>query len=107
MKPGTREPPTPSTRTSTWWNSRTPTLWRSSAAIPAPRDMAAEFGVIEASADGRIQAFHEKNPNAPPMPDDPNRVFASMGNYVFNTRTLLKLLRDDAAEDRSQHDFGH
>jgi glucose-1-phosphate adenylyltransferase len=77
------------------------------AAIPAPRDMASEFGVIEAAEDGRIQAFHEKNPHAPCMPGDPNRVFASMGNYVFSTRTLLKLLHDDAAEEASQHDFGH
>jgi len=77
------------------------------AAIPAPREMASEFGVIEASEDGRIQAFHEKNPDAPPMPGDPNRVFASMGNYVFSTRTLLKLLHDDAAEENSKHDFGH
>ncbi len=77
------------------------------AAIPTPREMASEFGVIEAAEDGRILAFHEKNPEAPPMPGDPKRVFASMGNYVFNTRTLLKLLHDDAAEESSQHDFGH
>jgi glucose-1-phosphate adenylyltransferase len=77
------------------------------AAIPAPRTMASEFGVIEVAANGRILAFHEKNPDAPPMPGDPNRVFASMGNYIFSTRTLVKLLHDDAAEESSQHDFGH
>jgi glucose-1-phosphate adenylyltransferase len=77
------------------------------AAIPTPRDMARELGVIEAAENGRILAFHEKNPDAPSMPGDPNRVFASMGNYVFSTRTLLKLLHDDAAEESSQHDFGH
>ena len=77
------------------------------AAIPAPRELASEFGVIEAAADGRILAFHEKNPDAPSMPGDPSRVFASMGNYVFSTRTLLKLLHDDAAEESSRHDFGH
>jgi glucose-1-phosphate adenylyltransferase len=77
------------------------------AAIPAPRDMASEFGVIEADETGRILAFHEKNPHAPPMPEDPGRVFASMGNYIFSTSTLLKLLHDDAAEENSQHDFGH
>jgi glucose-1-phosphate adenylyltransferase len=77
------------------------------AAVPAPREQASEFGVVEAAEDGRIQAFHEKNPDAPSMPGDPTRVFASMGNYVFSTRTLLKLLHDDAAEERSQHDFGH
>ena len=32
-RPGIRAPPTPSTRTSTWWNRPTRTWWRSSAAI--------------------------------------------------------------------------
>jgi len=76
------------------------------AAIPVPRKHAVEFGVIEATDDGRIVAFHEKNPEAPTMPGDDGRVFASMGNYVFSTRTLLRLLHDDAAEPESSHDFG-
>jgi len=77
------------------------------AAVPAPRETAGEFGVIEASEDGRILAFHEKNPHAPPIPGDQKRVFASMGNYVFSTATLLQLLRVDAANEESKHDFGH
>jgi glucose-1-phosphate adenylyltransferase len=76
------------------------------AAIPVPREHASEFGVIEASEDGHILAFHEKNPNAPTMPGDSDRVFASMGNYIFSTRTLLRLLHDDAAQPDSSHDFG-
>jgi glucose-1-phosphate adenylyltransferase len=76
------------------------------AAIPVPKKHAAELGVIEAAADGHIRAFHEKNPDAPTMPDDTERVYASMGNYIFSTRTLLRLLRDDAAEAESNHDFG-
>src|SRR5512142_599873 len=55
------------------------------AAIPVPRAQAREFGVIEAGEDGHIVAFHEKKANAPTMPGDPNRVYASMGNYVFST----------------------
>jgi glucose-1-phosphate adenylyltransferase len=76
------------------------------AAIPVPKKEAIEFGVIESAADGRIVAFHEKNPDAPTMPGDPRRVHASMGNYIFSTRTLLKLLHDDAANPASSHDFG-
>lgn len=76
------------------------------AAIPVDKKHASEFGVIEASDDGHILAFHEKNPNAPTMPGDDLRVYASMGNYVFSTRTLLRLLHDDAAEPASSHDFG-
>jgi glucose-1-phosphate adenylyltransferase len=77
------------------------------AAIPVDRSQAIEFGVIEAREDGRIRAFHEKNPDAPTMPGDHERVFASMGNYIFSTRTLLRLLHEDAAEESSHHDFGH
>ncbi len=76
------------------------------AAIPVPRKEAADFGVIEAAEDGHVLAFHEKNPNAPTMPGDPERVYASMGNYIFSTRTLLRLLHDDAADESSNHDFG-
>jgi glucose-1-phosphate adenylyltransferase len=76
------------------------------AAIPVERKWAAEFGVIETDAKGRIVGFHEKNPDAPPMPGDPDRVYASMGNYVFNAATLLEELRADAAITDSAHDFG-
>ncbi|HEV3331291.1 MAG TPA: glucose-1-phosphate adenylyltransferase [Bryobacteraceae bacterium] len=76
------------------------------AAIPVPRHQAAEFGVIETAEDGHVLAFHEKNPDAPTLPGDPRRVHASMGNYIFSTRTLLRLLHDDAANPQSNHDFG-
>jgi glucose-1-phosphate adenylyltransferase len=76
------------------------------AAIPVPREQAREFGVIEANEEGRIMAFHEKKPNAPTIPGDSNRVYASMGNYIFSTRPLLQLLKSDAADASSQHDFG-
>jgi len=76
------------------------------AAIPTPRRHAAEFGVIEVNDEGRVLAFHEKNPRAPTMPTDPDRVYASMGNYVFSTRTLLNLLKEDARTPNSHHDFG-
>ena len=76
------------------------------AAIPVPRSQAREFGVIEVGEDGRIMAFHEKKSDAPTMPDDPNRVYASMGNYIFSTSTLLELLKADAENEASHHDFG-
>jgi glucose-1-phosphate adenylyltransferase len=76
------------------------------AAIPVDKSLASEFGVIEVAPDGRIIGFHEKNPNAPSIPGDPNRVYASMGNYIFSTRALLRELYDDAANPDSKHDFG-
>jgi glucose-1-phosphate adenylyltransferase len=76
------------------------------AAIPLEKKYAAEFGVIEAAPDGRIIGFHEKKANAPTIPGDPERVYASMGNYVFDTRSLLRELYDDSAKIESSHDFG-
>jgi glucose-1-phosphate adenylyltransferase len=76
------------------------------AAIPVPLEQASEFGVIEAAADGSIVGFHEKRADAPAMPDDPGRVFASMGNYVFSTNLLLRELYADAQNPNSTHDFG-
>jgi glucose-1-phosphate adenylyltransferase len=76
------------------------------AAIPVPRKHAHEFGVIETGPDHRILAFHEKNPNSPAIPGDPERVFASMGNYIFTTETLIKALDADADDLTSSHDFG-
>jgi len=76
------------------------------AAIPAPKKSASEFGVIEANDEGRILAFHEKNPDAPTMPGDTEQVYASMGNYIFSTRALLDLLEADAKDPNSHHDFG-
>jgi len=76
------------------------------AAIPVAKALASEFGVIETAPDGRILAFHEKNPDAPAMPGNPDMVLASMGNYVFSTAPLLKYLHEDAKMKDTAHDFG-
>jgi glucose-1-phosphate adenylyltransferase len=76
------------------------------AAIPVEKKYSTEFGVIETAPDGRVIAFHEKRPDAPTIPGDPEHVYASMGNYVFSTRTLLRELHDDAMNEGSSHDFG-
>lgn len=76
------------------------------AAIPVQRELASEFGVIETTAEGSIVGFHEKRTDAPTMPDDPTRVYASMGNYVFSTDLLLRELYQDARLAESAHDFG-
>jgi len=62
------------------------------ATIPVPRADAHQFGIIEAADDGRIVAFHEKPSDPPAMPGDPDRCLASMGNYVFDTQTLIDVV---------------
>jgi glucose-1-phosphate adenylyltransferase len=62
------------------------------AAIPVPRHEAPSLGVIEVDAAGRILDFHEKVADPPTMPGDPSRCLASMGNYVFDTKTLIEIV---------------
>ena len=76
------------------------------SSIPVEKEQASEFGVVETREDGLICGFHEKKPDAPTMPGDPNRVYASMGNYLFSTKLLLDELRVDGEKESSSHDFG-
>lgn len=76
------------------------------AAIPTDKRYSKDFGVIETDETCAIRAFHEKKEDAPTIPDDPEQVLASMGNYVFSTDLLLRELYADAAREESSHDFG-
>lgn len=76
------------------------------AAIPVPIETGAEFGIIQAGPDGRMEAFLEKPRAPPPMPGNPRMCLASMGNYLFSTESLVREIVRDAAEESSAHDFG-
>ena len=74
------------------------------AARPVPVEQASSFGVIKTDSERRIVGFQEKPKKPTPMPDDPDRAYVSMGNYVFNTKVLLDALA--RAQRKKQHDFG-
>jgi glucose-1-phosphate adenylyltransferase len=77
------------------------------AGIRAPLQEAPQVGVIEMAADGRqISGFLEKPKDARGLPDSPDQVFASMGNYVFTTSALIDAVVTDAADAASAHDLG-
>ncbi len=76
------------------------------AGLRVPRAEASRFGVLEPGANGRIARFKEKPSEAPGLADDPEHVFASMGNYVFTTRVLIDAVRADAENRESAHDMG-
>ncbi len=75
------------------------------AALPVGLDQSPSFGIIVAEADGRIRGFEEKPARATPMPGDPNRAYASMGNYLFSARCLVQALRE--AHKQGATDFGN
>lgn len=77
------------------------------ACIEVPRTEASAFGVMDVDAHGRILRFLEKPADPPGMPGAPDRALASMGIYVFDAVSLYELLRSDAADRTSRHDFGN
>ena len=76
------------------------------AGIRVPRQEASRYGVLQADGEGRIEKFEEKPQEARGLPDSPDEVLASMGNYIFSTKFLVEAIRSDAEDLSSNHDMG-
>ncbi len=74
--------------------------------LEVPRMEATGFGVMQVDEQDTIVDFIEKPADPPGVPGSPDLALASMGIYVFNTATLFELLKADAADPDSSHDFG-
>jgi len=78
------------------------------AGIRVKRSESHQFGIITPGEGSRIDTFLEKP--APEdvvgLPDNPEEVLASMGNYLFNADTLRELLFENAAVEDTRHDIG-
>ena len=74
------------------------------AAVPVPVEKASPFGIIVTGSDGRVTDFQEKPDRPAPIPAEPKRAYASMGNYLFNPRVLAELLQQ--AHQHRETDFG-
>ena len=69
-------------------------------------EAAGAFGVMTVDENNRILRFDEKPEKPTPLLGKPDITLASMGNYIFNTDTLLTLLEADGKRPDSEHDFG-
>lgn len=76
------------------------------AGLRVPRTSARDFGIIEIGEGTKISQFLEKPDEPHSIPGDPDHCFASMGNYVFTTQTLIDALQTDSEDDASKHDLG-
>lgn len=74
--------------------------------VEVPREEAKGFGVMHVDDKDNIIAFVEKPADPPAMPGNPDLSLASMGIYVFETKYLLEVLKEDAADPSSSNDFG-
>lgn len=74
------------------------------SAVAVPLRQASSFGIVVTAADGRISEFREKPQQAAPLPGDPTRAYASMGNYLFDPDVLEQALHE--ARRLGDTDFG-
>lgn len=76
------------------------------ACLPVPVEESREFGIVTIDSSFKVREFLEKPAEAPGLPDNPARALGSMGNYVFDPKSLIEVLRADNARPDSAHDFG-
>ena len=69
------------------------------ATITVPMEEASRFGICNTNKDGSIYEFEEK-------PKQPKNNQASMGIYIFTTKTLIEYLETDEEDENSSNDFG-
>ena len=76
------------------------------ACLPMPVEEATGFGIIKVNSDWRVIGFEEKPENPSHIPERPGYCLVSMGNYTFDGGFLPDILKEDASDRASAHDFG-
>jgi glucose-1-phosphate adenylyltransferase len=64
------------------------------------------LGVVEVDAVGRVAGFQEKPAKPRTLPHNPDKIYASMGIYVFKHEIIEDELQEDTKKRNSTHDFG-
>lgn len=68
--------------------------------------MAAHLGVVEVDSSGKVTGFQEKPSNPKTIPAHHDKIYASMGIYIFKRSIVEEELKEDAKNQKSKHDFG-
>ena len=64
------------------------------------------LGVLEVDERGNVAGFQEKPARPKTIPSQPDKIYASMGIYVFKHEVIEQELQEDAKKRSSTHDFG-
>jgi len=76
------------------------------ACVPLPRETSKHFGVIEVDQEHCVLGFQEKPDDPQTIPGQDDKIFASLGIYLFKSHVLLEEIKEDAEAVGSEHDFG-
>jgi len=75
--------------------------------VEVEKEKCKHLGVVEADAAGRVIGFQEKPQQPKTILSQPDKIYASMGIYVFKHGLIIQELYDDAYSKRkTEHDFG-
>ena len=74
------------------------------AAAPVPVALGSAFGIMAVGPAGELREFQEKPEHPAPIPGDPDRAYASMGNSLFSPGVLVELREE--ANRQADADFG-
>ncbi len=69
------------------------------------KEKSSQLGVVVVNEDGIVKGFEEKPSDPDTIPGNPDKVYASMGIYVFNREALEEELIEDSKKN-TDHDFG-
>ncbi|MCX5702170.1 MAG: glucose-1-phosphate adenylyltransferase [Candidatus Omnitrophica bacterium] len=70
------------------------------------KNKAGHLGVVEVDSVGRVNGFQEKPADPKTIAGSPDKIYASMGIYVFKHAVIEEELQQDAKNNKSTHDFG-
>lgn len=73
--------------------------------VELDKSEAGHLGVVEVDNSGRVLGFEEKPQKPKTIPGNPDKIYASMGIYVFNRQVLEEELIEDVKKN-TDHDFG-
>jgi glucose-1-phosphate adenylyltransferase len=71
--------------------------------IEISKESSREYGVLEVDGSFKVTGFQEKPEDPKTMPSDSSKILASMGIYIFKTKVLLDLLKNDDRADFGKH----
>jgi len=74
--------------------------------VEVDKENSGHLGIVDVGAENSVNGFQEKPKNPKTSPGNNNKVYASMGIYVFKHPVIEEELHEDAKSHLSTHDFG-